>query len=233
MSALQEIRTAPDLTDQVHRRLLEAICSGELAPGERLNQEELAAQLNVSRQPVLQALRLLRRDGVAVEAGRRGLAVAPLGPGLIVHVYAVRGALDALAAREAARVGARLDPGIIERGRRAVGASRVAAMLDADIEFHNLIYAASGNPLIAESVGRHWHHIRRAVGAALQATDLRSHVWDQHQGILEAINAGDAARAEALARSHCEENGRLLAARLIARPLAPATTRAHLTRRAS
>lgn len=232
MGALQEIRTAPDLTDQVHRRLLDAICSGELAPGARLNQEALAAQLNVSRQPVLQALRLLRRDGVAVEAGRRGLAVAPLGPGLIAQVYAVRGALDALAAREAARAGARLDPAIIERGRRAVGAGRVAAMLDADVEFHDLIYAASGNPLIADSVGRHWHHIRRAVGAVLQAADLRSLVWDEHQAILEAINAGDAARAEALAGSHCEENGRLLTARLAARPLAPVATRANLTRRA-
>lgn len=232
MNALQEIRIAPDLTDQVYHRLLDAICSGELAPGERLHQEELATRLNVSRQPVLQALRLLRRDGVAVEVGRRGLAVAPLVPALITQVYAVRGALDALAAREAARAGARLDPAVIERGRRALAGDRVAAMLDADVEFHNLIYAAAANPLIAESVGRHWHHIRRAVGAVLQAADLRGHVWDEHQAILDAINAGDAARAERLARSHCEENGRLLAARLGARPLAPEATGANLTRRA-
>ena len=82
-SLLQGIESAPDLTEQVYQRLLDAICSGELAPGTRLTQEELAASLSVSRQPVLQALRLLKRDGVVIDAGRRGLIVAPSTPGLI------------------------------------------------------------------------------------------------------------------------------------------------------
>jgi len=58
-SLLQGIESAPDLTEQVYKRLLDAVCSGELAPGTRLNQEELAASLSVSRQPVLQGLRML------------------------------------------------------------------------------------------------------------------------------------------------------------------------------
>jgi DNA-binding GntR family transcriptional regulator len=59
MSAnLLKLETAPDLVERVHRRLLDAISDGSLAPGTRITQEEIAAQLAVSRQPVLQALRL-------------------------------------------------------------------------------------------------------------------------------------------------------------------------------
>jgi DNA-binding GntR family transcriptional regulator len=233
MSALQQIDSTPDLTDQVYQRLLGAICAGELAPGARLNQEELAATLNVSRQPVLQALRLLRRDGVAVESGRRGLAVAPLDPAFIVQIYEVRAVLEGLAAREAANAATKLDPAVIERGRRAVAGNRVGPMLDADLEFHSLIYAASGNPLIAESVGRHWHHIRRACGAALQAADLREHVWDEHLAILDAVNAGDAVRAEFLARRHCEDSGRFIGARLAAHAAASEPPQPVHTRRST
>ena len=59
MSSLIQLETAPDLVERVWRVLLDAICEGSLAPGARIMQEDVAAQLAVSRQPVLQALRLL------------------------------------------------------------------------------------------------------------------------------------------------------------------------------
>jgi len=217
MAALERIEFAPDLTEQVYQRLLDAICSGELAPGARLTQEELAASFDVSRQPVLQALRLLKKDGVVIDSGRRGLIVAPVDPNLIGQLYEVRSVLDGLAARRAALAGAKIDPSVIDRGRKAVTGGRIAAMIDADIAFHNLIYAAADNPLIGESAGRHWHHIRRAMGAVLQTAGVRASVWDEHQAILEAINAGDAGRAEQLARGHCEAAGHALSARLMER----------------
>jgi DNA-binding GntR family transcriptional regulator len=60
MASLSPIAATPDLTEQVYQRLLCAICDGELTPGVRLTQENLAATLGISRQPVLQALRLLK-----------------------------------------------------------------------------------------------------------------------------------------------------------------------------
>jgi DNA-binding GntR family transcriptional regulator len=77
------------------------------------------------------------------------------------------------------------------------------------MRFHEAICAASGNPLIAESAGRHWHHIARAMGAFLRRSNPRAPVW--HEAILAAINRGDAERAEALARGHCEAAGKSLA----------------------
>lgn len=211
---LQGIESAPDLTEQVYKRLLDAVCSGELAPGTRLNQEELAASLSVSRQPVLQGLRMLKRDGLAIDTGRRGLVVAPIDPGLIEDLYEVRGALEGLAARLATLAGAKIDPGLVERGRAALARGHFPSLIDADMAFHNAIYAASGNPLIAESASRHWHHIRRAMGCVLQAEGPRDWVWDEHQAIVDAIGTGDAPAAERRARAHCEAGGRVLATRL-------------------
>src|SRR5262245_39825571 len=76
-------------------------------------------------------------------------------------------------------------------------------MIDADMQFHHLIYAVSGNPLIAETANHHWPHIRRAMGAVLQTVGLRRPVWDEHEAILQAINGGDADLAERLARERC------------------------------
>ena len=202
--ALTQLQVAPDLVDQVYTALLNAISEGGMAPGARLTQEELAEQLAVSRQPVLQALRLLKRDGLVVDAPGRGLMVAPLDGTLIAQLYEVRSVLDGLAARQAALARAKIDRAVIARGRKVVNSEKVGAMIDADIAFHQAIYAASGNPLIAESAGRHWRHIRRASGAMLQLVGARATIWDEHEAILQAIERGDAARAERLARGHCD-----------------------------
>ena len=95
--------------------LLDAISEGSLAPGERLTQEDIAQQLAVSRQPVLQALRLLKKDGFVQDAPGRGVLVAPLDADWMRKVYQVRGALDALAARLAAAQRFRIDPKLIEQ----------------------------------------------------------------------------------------------------------------------
>ena len=83
---LLKLSPAPDLVEQAYRALVGAISSGARAPGARLTQEDLAARLAVSRQPVLQALRLLKADGLVQDAPGRGLQVAPLDAHGIVQV---------------------------------------------------------------------------------------------------------------------------------------------------
>ena len=217
---LASIESAPALTDQVYQRLLNAICDGELPPGSRITQEECAASFNVSRQPVLQALRLLKSDGLVVDAGKRGVMVTPLDPAFVARVYEVRTALDALAARVAARAGAKLDVRLIERGRNAGRSVRTTDMIAADEAFHRAIYEASGNPLILESARRHWPHIRRAMGAVLQQRENRSPVWDEHEAILRAINEGRAEEAERLSLKHGEFGAQAVTAGMAGAPRA-------------
>jgi len=199
---LVKLESAPDLVEQVHRALLDAISAGTLAPGERLTQEDIARRLAVSRQPVLQALRLLKKDGLVLDAPGRGVQVAPLDAAWITSVYQVRGALDVLAARLAAQRRAQIDPKLLERGRKAARGRQVQAMIEADIAFHQAIYAASNNPLIEQSALLHWQHIRRAMGAVLQRSALRETVWDEHEAIAAAIGAGRVAEAERQMAAH-------------------------------
>ena len=97
--SLEQLQTVPALIDQVHDRLVAAITSGDLAPGQRLTQESVAEMLGVSRQPVSHALQILKRRGLLIEHGKRGLAVAPLERERIMRLYQIREMLDGHAAR--------------------------------------------------------------------------------------------------------------------------------------
>jgi DNA-binding GntR family transcriptional regulator len=209
-----QLSPAPDLVEQIYARLLDAISEGSLAPGERLTQDDLAQRFAVSRQPVLQALRLLKKDGFVEDAPGRGVQVTQLDVGWIAQVYQVRGSLDALAVRLAAERGARLDPGVLRQGRLAERGGDVQALIQADLAFHRAIYQASGNPLIAQSIALHWHHLKRVMGAVLQSSHQRQTVWDEHEAIAQAITEGDADLAVRLVQEHAHEASVQLTARL-------------------
>lgn len=202
MTAFAKLPARLDYVDAVYKVLFDAISDGTLAPGARLTQEQIAEQLSVSRSPVLQALRLLKKDGLVQDAPGRGVQVTPLSVDWIAKVYQVRGALDALAARLAAERGETIPRQLIVEGRRISKGDDVQAMIEADLAFHAAIYRASGNELIEESAHLHWVHLRRVMGAVLQVSAQRRHIWDEHDGIARAIDAGDAPRAARLAEEH-------------------------------
>lgn len=214
VAQLLQLEATPDLVDRVYRSLLDAISDGSLAPGQRITQEDIAQQLAVSRQPVLQALRLLKKDGFVQDAPGRGLQVVALDPQAIRDIYQVRAALDALAARLAAQRRYRMDPQVLEAGRAAARGGNVMAMIDADLAFHRALYQAAGNPLIEQSAQLHWRHLRRVMGAVLQHTGQREAVWDEHQAIADAIAAGDADGAARLIEEHGLHASRTLGERL-------------------
>lgn len=205
MVTLLKIESTPDLVDQVYRNLLDAISEGQLAPGTRITQEDIAEQLAVSRQPVLQALRLLKQDGFVTDAPGRGLLVAPLDAAWLVNVYQIRSALDALAARLACSTSYAFDSDLMAQGRKAARGKNISAMIEVDMAFHSGIYRAANNPLIEQSALLHWRHIRRAMGAVLQSTKLREAVWDEHEAIARAIAAKDTRKAESLMRNHGDQ----------------------------
>lgn len=210
--SMRPLKSQPSLTEQVYQRLLDEMSEGRLGPGLHLVQEQLASELGVSRQPVQQALALLKNDGLVLELGKRGLFVAPLEPEMVQHRYEIRACLDGLAARKAAlRVRAKdaaakalLQAGeaLLAAGEAAVGKGGIAPMVQYDIRFHEWVYEASGNPLIAQSAVPHWRHMRRVMGEVLRSAEPPKVIWRQHRGIFDAIVAGDGKRAEAAAIAH-------------------------------
>jgi DNA-binding GntR family transcriptional regulator len=223
------------LVEQVYQRLLQAICSRQLPPGARIAQEQLAEMLGVSRQPVSHALQLLKQQGLVRDAGRRGLVVAPVEADYVHALYEVRAALDAIAAARAARrigkAGRRGNSryaerlaearAILEQGRAAVAAGDKAAMADADLAFHGVVNDLAGNPVIAEIARQQWSHIRRAIDVVLDDPTAHARIWDEHAAIVAAIEDGDAARAERLAREHATRAGDETWQRLMAESARP------------
>lgn len=203
---MKELVLQPKLVEQVHEAILAEISEGRIAAGERLIQGRIARELGVSRQPVQQALLLLRRQGVLRQAPRRGLVVAPLDPEQVRSLYEVRSVLEGLAFRLAAERAAGRTPDdgarLLERGREAVRDGSVAEMIEADRRFHAYICTLSGNPLIAATLDGQWTPTWRVMGEVLLHDEKPAEVWDQHAQMLAAVAAGQGVTAERLARRH-------------------------------
>ena len=196
----------PNLVEQVHEAILLEISSGKLAPGSRIIQEQIASELGVSRQPVQQALLLLRNQGVLSDAPGRGLIVAPLDPDHIRHMYDVRAVIEGLAFRKAALNNADLakrdGPAFISKGRQAAQTGSVSELIAADMAFHHFVYSLSENLLVAPAMDTHWTYTQRVMGEVLMRDEKPRDIWDQHEALLAVIIRGDAEAAEAHAREH-------------------------------
>lgn len=209
MEALAPVRS---LVDRVYESLLDAICTGEIAPGDRVAQDDIAARLGVSRQPVNSAIAMLKAQRFVIETGRRGVVVAPVDQALFDSIYQFRSAIEPLAVELAA---ARLTPEAIRRGRAAVAAGMermqagdAAGVLKADIDFHSFLYELSGNTIIVDTMRLNWQHLRRSMGEVLRFPGMSAQVWKEHGRILEAMVRGDAADASALMRAHVVDAAR-------------------------
>lgn len=201
----------------------DSICTGELAAGTHLVQEELASTLGVSRQPIQQAMLLLKNDGLVVELGARGLYVAPLDAGAVIHHYQIRIVLDQLAARLicerlshapdfAEELRRRAEP-ILKDGEAARNQGSAVLAVAHDVKFHSFLYDMSGNPFIASTAEAHWNYLRRVMIAVVLHAERGELVWRQHREILDVLLSGDSNSAErAMAHHVLGAQGALLSA---------------------
>ncbi|ETW95653.1 MAG: GntR family transcriptional regulator [Candidatus Entotheonella factor] len=208
----------PKLVERVHEAILTEISEGKLPPGARIIQEQLAQELGVSRQPVQQALLLLRNQGILLDAPGRGLLVAPLDPDHVRHMYDIRAVIEGLACRKAAEINAHQakikGSELIRAGRKALRNDSIREMIVADIAFHSFIYSLSENPLIAPAMETHWTYTHRVMGEVLMRDEPPHEIWNQHEAMLDAIASGDGQKAEELARQHISQAADLMIERL-------------------
>jgi DNA-binding GntR family transcriptional regulator len=208
-SKLDSLVPGPTLIAQAYDAILGAICDGRLAPGARLHQDLLAERLRISRQPIGQALSILRAQGFVRDTGRRSVIVAPLERDFFRALYQIREALDPMATQCAARRCSQGDVAegrkILARGRHAVASGTLADLIAADMEFHMWTYRLAGNPVLVETMVVYWNHLRRAMGEVLRRRSRGRRIWDEHARILEAIAARDANGAGRRALAHVRD----------------------------
>ena len=210
----------PNLVEQVHEAILLEISAGKLTPGTRIIQEQIASELGVSRQPVQQALLLLRNQGLLRDAPGRGLIVAPLDPDYIRQMYEVRAVLEGLAFKKAAEnnpgVARSQGPQLIDKGRKAVKSGLVTELISADMAFHHFVYGLSDNLLVAPTMDAHWTYTQRVMGEVLMRDEKPRDIWDQHEDLLQSVVDGDPAAAEKKARQHIMDTANFIIDRLSA-----------------
>jgi DNA-binding GntR family transcriptional regulator len=203
---MEALGHSKSLVDQAYEVILDALCDGTFKPGDRLTQEDIAARLNVSRQPITHALAILKAQGFLIPSGRRGLTVTNVEPEFMQAVYQLRSVVEALAVElGTVRIdGPSIAKGrsLIEQGRNVVAAGDARACLEADMNFHSFLYDLSGNSLIADTMKFNWLHIRRAMGQVLRFPGMSINVWKEHDRIFESMVRGDASTASTLMRSH-------------------------------
>lgn len=211
------IAPQPIITSRAADEIRAAILDGSLAPGARVRQEELAAKLGISREPVRKALLVLEHEGLVSNIVNRGAVVTPVDPAFINEIYEFREAVESYVAAIIARrsdFNAKPLHRIIAQGRNAVRAGVLHRLIDLDWAFHDALYRASGNRVAVEVMHTQWTHIRRAMMMTLKARDYRNRVWDEHEAILEAIVERNVAQAQQLAAAHLREARAFLAAGL-------------------
>jgi DNA-binding GntR family transcriptional regulator len=197
--------------DLVATEVRRAILTGAMPPGSRIKPTELAAQLGVSRMPIRQALSLLEREGLVKTDRWRGTIVTRLDAALILNVYHFREILERAVAATLAQKpfdSARVRS-VIAEGRQVASTGDITQMLDLDLRFHTTLYDAFGNSVLSDVMVGLWGHVRRVMHAAVVVVGYRSEIWDEHEAIVDAIDARDAERASALAGDHIANASRV------------------------
>lgn len=148
--------TAALLKEHLAERLKEAIVEGRLRPGERVVEAAWAREFGVAQASVREAINLLILDGFLVKYSGRSARVPRYTAEDISRIFEVRGALEGLAAQLASAANADLSraEAALSRMEAALAKGDVKELIDSDLGFHLALAEASGNPLLADMLGR-------------------------------------------------------------------------------
>ncbi|MFJ8713488.1 GntR family transcriptional regulator [Streptomyces violaceus] len=182
------------LADEVADRIREAIFTGAYAPGAQLREVELSGEMDVSRGPVREALRLLEREGLVHCAWHRGTTVTTLSADDVAELGSLRGALEDLAVRQViARASDEDLASIAKTADMMERATDAHEMVRCDIAFHDAVFAAAGHQRLADA----WDGIRCQVHLFLLTRIGRSTegyldcVPREHRELVAALRARD------------------------------------------
>jgi DNA-binding GntR family transcriptional regulator len=193
------------VSQRVAGYLREAILSGEIVPGERIRQEEVAARFGTSRLPVREALRILEAEGLTEHHMHKGARVPRLDRHEVDVIYQMRERLEPLALAESLpHLGEEEFRRLEEIQARIEANTDIAEFLALDREFHLLTYAGCPIEQLSSMVVRLWNstqHYRRTF-MSLTGPARRWVVNAEHRLILDAVERRDAVDAERYLSGH-------------------------------
>ncbi|WP_162063774.1 GntR family transcriptional regulator [Vibrio taketomensis] len=212
------------LTDKEHTKsvtlteaLIEVIVNGELPPGSKISEPELAKRYQVSRGPLREAIMRLEGLGLIEREAHVGARVITLSPDKLVELYAVREALEGMAARLAARYMSQEEILSLEMllAKHSAHIDQVEGASyfhqEGDFDFHYRIIKASRNQkLIALLCDELYHLLRMYRYQSPRSQSRPEEALNEHKFILQAIVNRDEELAEMLMRRHISGSRKLI-----------------------
>lgn len=193
----------------------ELIAVGKYAPGQHLDETELAAAFGVSRTPIRETLIGLASRGLVVIRPRRGAVVAEFGPQQLVEMFEVMAELEATCSRLAARRMTAPEQDALRAAHAACDAARDATDADAyyyqNEAFHEAIYAGSHNQFLIDQTRALYRRLRPYRRLQLRVRNRIANSYAEHDAIVAAILTGDGERAAQLTREHVMIQGQRFA----------------------
>src|SRR4029450_912525 len=196
------------LGERVYRTVRDLILSQVFPPGSKLNVEQICRDLGVSRTPVWDTMRRLESEGLVNTVPRHGVFVLNYGGDQIRDLFMVRGALEALAVRQAARnldadSRAALEATMAEM-ERAAAAGEMERYSRAAIDFHDCVLRAAGNRALNRLLENVYAQILVLRLRSLYLPERVESSVAEHRALFEAVISGDGERGERLARAHAD-----------------------------
>ena len=187
------------LASDVYEQILNAILSGHIAPGERIVQEKIAAEINVSRTPVREALLRLEQEGILEISGRSGFTIRQINATEVGQIYQAREAVEGYAARlvsEAANPAQYLRIGKVILREEKLSSQNVEDYFHANKRIHRAIVEETGNRYMMEQFDGIWNRgISFRLFAAIDTVNLTKSLAEHHV-LLDAIKSGTPDQAQ-------------------------------------
>jgi DNA-binding GntR family transcriptional regulator len=195
------------LADRAYVAVRDRLIMLDIRPGDPIDDDELAKDLGVGRTPVREALKRLEVDRLVVSYPRRGTFATGMDISDLAHISEIRAQLEPLAARRAAERASRTGHADLDELATRIEDLEVAGIDRAelmrwDLTVHRAIYRAAGNPHLEDVLIRYDNLATRIFCLFLDRLPTVDEHVGEHVGLLRAIAAGDADRADALAREH-------------------------------
>jgi DNA-binding GntR family transcriptional regulator len=203
-NALRARSPQPLSAEQVCDRIRSAILSGELKPGSKLTEQDLAAELEVSRTPVREAIRQLEVERLVSRTPFVGVTVAQLGPEEVIELLDIREVLEGLVARLATRNMDSVHLQRLKKSLQQLAASArkgdVPAYLDQALAFRRALVECCGSATLSEHVLAIENRLRLTASRTALLPGRMDAAIVEHEQLLDAIARGDAEAAERLNR---------------------------------
>ena len=196
------------LRDVVFNTLREAILRGDLQPGERLMELQLADKLGVSRTPIREAIRMLEQEGLAVTVPRKGAEVAKMTLKGMEDVLEIRGALDELAVELACERITEEQLNDLKKRKQdfevSLKSGNLKQIAEADVHFHDVIYDATCNPKLINLLNNLREQIYRYRVEYIKKAENHPILMEEHEAIYKALSKRDKQAAKAAIYRHVE-----------------------------